>query len=383
MRLGVLTSHPIQYYAPLFRHLAERVDLDVLYAHRPTALQQGGSGFEVPFEWDVDLLSGYQHRFLVNRAKRPGSDHFGGCDTPDVADAIRRARYDALLVTGWYLKTYLQGIFAAKRAGIPVIVRGDSHLTTPRNLAKRLAKGLAYPALLRVFDAALHVGELNRRYFLHYGYPASRLFKAPHCIDTAYFAARGTRENGRALRASLGIAETEQVVLFAGKLVDFKRPLDVVEAVARLSASRPVSLVVAGAGPLEAQVASLARERSVRLHALGFCNQSRMPSIYAAAQVLVLPSTGQETWGLVCNEAIACGTPIVVADAVGCAPDLVLERHAGRMFGLGDIDGLASAIAAVMDLPPSRSCLERVSREHSLAAAAEGVEQALQSVCAR
>ena len=176
MRLAVLSSHPIQYYAPLFRHLAGRVDLEVLYAHRPTARQQGESGFGAAFEWDVDLLSGYAHRFLRNVSQAPSLDTFGGCDTPEVGDVLRSEAFDALLVTGWHMKSYVQGILSAKRASIPVLVRGDSHLTTPRSPAKRLVKAVLYPALLRLFDAALFVGVRSRGFFVLYRFPAHRLF---------------------------------------------------------------------------------------------------------------------------------------------------------------------------------------------------------------
>src|SRR3954471_4092901 len=103
-RLGVLASHPIQYQAPLFRELAKRLDLKVFFAHRQTAQQQAEAGFGTAFDWDVDLLSGYAHMFLENRAPRPGVGRFLGCDTPEVANRIATGRFDAFLVTGWNLR---------------------------------------------------------------------------------------------------------------------------------------------------------------------------------------------------------------------------------------------------------------------------------------
>jgi glycosyltransferase involved in cell wall biosynthesis len=283
---------------------------------------------------------------------------------------------------GWHLKSFVQGILAAKWAGIPVIVRGDSHLNTPRHLLKRLAKVATYPALLRIFDAALYVGVRNREYYQHYGVPIRRLFHAPHCVDTQWFADRASFEAGQDLRAELGISPTEEVVLFAGKLLTFKRPLDAVEAVAEVSKSRNVCLMVAGSGPLEAEVCMRARAIGLKLHYLGFCNQSRMPAVYSASQVLVLPSSSRETWGLVCNEAIASGTPIVVSDAVGCAPDLAADGNVGRTFNLGDIMGLAKAIKATLASPASQVCLKNVSEAYSISAAADGIEEALCEVSA-
>ena len=236
MRLAIVASHPIQYHAPLFRELARRLDLTVFYAHRATPVDQASAGFGVGFEWDVDLLSGYEHAFLCNLAKRPRLDRFGGCDTPEIGARLAEGHFDAVLVLGWHVKTYLQAGLAAKRLGLPLLARGDSHLATPRPTVKKAVKAIAYPAFLRLFDAALYVGKRSRAYWRHYRYPAGRLFFSPHCVDTEWFAVRATEAARVALRARLGLADEAKVVLFAGKLVPFKRPLDLVSAAARLKA---------------------------------------------------------------------------------------------------------------------------------------------------
>ena len=78
---------------------------------------------------------------------------------------------------------------------------------------------------------------------------------------------------------------------------------------------------------------------------LGFRNQTELPGLYAAADVLVLPSDGDETWGLVVNEAFACGLPAVVSDAVGCGPDLVEEGATGAVFALDDVGSLQTRLS--------------------------------------
>ena len=119
-RIGFLVSHPIQYSAPIFRELARRCDLTVFFAHRQTPEQQARAGFGVAFDWDVDLLSGYDSRFLVNVARQPSTDRFAGCDTPGIADEIARGKFDAFVVPGWALRSYWQavpGVPAPRRAG--------------------------------------------------------------------------------------------------------------------------------------------------------------------------------------------------------------------------------------------------------------------------
>jgi glycosyltransferase involved in cell wall biosynthesis len=190
--------------------------------------------------------------FLNNIAKRPRLDKFSGCDTPEIGARLAQGNFDAVIVQGWHLKTYLQAIMAAKRLRIPVLAHGDSQLDTPRSLFKRAVKIITFPPLLRVFDAALYVGKRSKAYWRHYLYPESRLFFSPHCVDTDWFAARATAEAGAQLRAHLGVAPSAKVVLFAGKLVPFKRPLDLVAAVVELKAKAcDVVMLVAGSGELE------------------------------------------------------------------------------------------------------------------------------------
>jgi glycosyltransferase involved in cell wall biosynthesis len=264
------------------------------------------------------------------------------------------------------------------------MVRGDSQIGRDPGRAKSLMKRVLYPAALRVFDAALYVGQRSRQYYEHYGVPKDRLFFSPHCVDTRWFAERSGDEAGAALRRRHGLASSEKAVLFAGKLLPFKRPLDLLEAASRLNASgRPSTVMVAGSGPLEAALREDAAQKGVKLVLLGFQNQTEMPACYAAADCLVLPSDPHETWGLVVNEALACGRPVVVSDAVGCAPDLAADGTAGRSFPMGDCGRLAEAIASLYDHPPSPAAIKARIDAYSIEAACDGIEAALARICAR
>lgn len=383
LRLAVLASHPVQYQAPMLRRLATEIDLAVFFAHRATPESQARAGFGVGFAWDVDLTSGYEHTVLRNVARRPGTDRFAGCDTPDIRVRLGEGRFGALLVMGWHLRSYWQGLVAAKRIGLPVLVRGDSQLDTPRAPLKRAAKTIGYPPLLRLIDAALPVGSRSRAYLRYYGFPEARIHLVPHSVDVARFAAGSTETARRALRAERGIGDGAHVVLFAGRLVDFKRPLDLVAAAALLrQRSRPVEVMIAGDGALRQAIVDAATATGVRLHMLGFCNQAAMPGVYAAADCLVLPSDGHETWGLVANEALASGRPIVVSDACGCAPDLAADGIAGRAFHLGDIVGLADAIDRVLARPRPAAAIAALSARNGPAASVAGIVAALEAVAA-
>ena len=377
-RLAVLSSHPIQYYGPLFRELAKVVDLHVLFAHRASAEDQARAGFETAFDWDVDLTSGYSHEFLANVARRPGTDHFLGCDTPGIGAHLRQGQYDAVLVLGWHLKSYLQGLLAAKRLGLPVLVRGDSHLMTGRSLSSdrprrspiRRSSGCSMRLSMSGNDRAPTTATMAIR---PSGCSSRRIAWTPPGSPSAQPTRRGA-----GLRARLGLAPTTTALLFAGRLVAFKRPLDVIAAAALCRArGQDVEVIIAGEGDQRGALIEAAASAEVPLHMLGFRNQTEMPPAYAAADLLVLPSDGRETWGLVANEALACGRPIAVSDACGCAADLARDGQAGATFALGNVEALADRVTAMIAEPPNSDAILRLSKSYSIEAAVAGIRLAI------
>jgi glycosyltransferase involved in cell wall biosynthesis len=342
LRLGIVATHPIQYQVPWFRALAARADVElrVYFALIPSAAQQG-AGFGLPFEWDIPLRDGYASTVLANARARPELGRFFGSSTPHVADLLRRDRREAVVLTGWNALPLLQALWACIRLKIPRVVRGESNALKPRAPWKRAA----HRALLRRYDAFVAIGEWNRRFYLESGVAESKIFDAPYFVDNTRFctAARALRHERAALRKCWGIPEHATCFLFAGKLEAKKRPLDLVRAMASLAGTE-AHLLVVGSGALLRDARELAERLRVPASFAGFLNQSEMPKAYVAADCLVLPSNEGETWGLVVNEAMACGLPAVVSDRVGCAPDLVLPGETGMIFPFGDVDALARVL---------------------------------------
>lgn len=343
-RLGILCSHPIQYYSPIFRELAKHLDLQVFYAYQQTMSGQAEAGFSVPFEWDIDLLQGYQYKFLNNVASKPDPSKFFGCDTPGIVSEIKKEQFDAFLVLGWGLKSFWQAIRACRKLQIPVIVRGDSRLGTTRSLLKRALKRFFYPLLMRQFDACLYVGEESKKYYQAYGVDPKKCFFSPHSVDNERFGNESEKISKSEAKKILGLDIDKKHVLFVGKFIDIKRPVDVLQAALNLKQKQqPISIIFAGDGPLRSNLEIFAKTHHLDLHILGFINQSELPNIYRAADVLVLPSE-TETWGLVANEAMACGVPIIVSDTTGCSVDLAVAGKTGKVFPIGNIEALANAI---------------------------------------
>ena len=376
IRLAVVASHPVQYYSPLYRELAKRCELTVLYGHAVTGKDQARAGFGTEFEWDGGIDEGFSFEYLENRSSDPGVHHFAGIDTPGIGKTFDERQFDVVLIQGWLFKSFIQALFAARRRKIPVLVRGDSHLETGRPGWKTLVKRLVYPAFLRSYTAALYVGARSRAYWRHYGYPDRRLFWSPHCVDNEWFADEAGRSDREFFRQDHGVAPGTKLLLFVGKLIDLKRPLDLIQAAAQMrSDGRDTAVMIAGSGPLLSDVRDAAEHLGVPLVDLGFRNQSEMPAVYAAADLMVMTSDS-ETWGLSANEALACGTPILLSDAIGAAPDLVSDGAVGAQFRCGDVDDLAATASRLLADPPEPEALAARIDRYSVERAADGIMEA-------
>jgi glycosyltransferase involved in cell wall biosynthesis len=384
-RLAIISTHPIQYHAPWFRGLASHPELEthVYYCHTATPDEQARAGFGVGFDWDVPLLSGYPNSFLQNIARPAGHGRFAGFDTPEIGKILREGRYDAVLVNGWNYKSAWQAIWAAWQSDVRVLVRGDSHLHSPRSRPVRWTKLLAYRRFVPRFDACLAAGVWSHEYFAYYGARRDRIFFVPHVVDTEYMTLESQRVQAKQseLRRQWGLRENSVVFLFVGKFTETKRPLDFVRAVYGASVNeRSVEGLMVGDGPLRGVCEDFVRSHHAPVSFTGFLNQSQIVRAYASGDVLVLPSVG-ETWGMVVNEAMACGRPCLVSDRVGCGPDLVLPGETGVIFAHCDVPALAASMVKLARNPSQIAVMGKNAhnrlRSYSVDAAVEGVVQSL------
>lgn len=389
-KLAVVTTHPIQYQVPWFRALAAipEIDLTVYFCMIPDAMQQG-EGFGVSFQWDVPLLEGYRHEVLRNVAAQPTFAAFRGCDTPEVGVQLTRGGYDAVIVNGWVVKSCLQALNACRRNRIPCIVRGESNDLRHRPWWKRLA----HRVLLSRYSAFLAIGAANRRFYLANGVEKRRIFDAPYCAENRRFAtsARALRPTRGEIRAGWGIPADAVVYLFCAKFVPKKRPLDFLVALRAARAlpggGRAHALLV-GTGELLRECRDFAAQHQLPVSFAGFLNQADIARAYVSADCLVLPSDTGETWGLVVNEAMACGVPAIVSDQVGCQQDLVVRGATGDVYPMGDTRALAVLLAENAAAPEQLVAMgeeawKRLERGYSYERVVEGTLAALRFVAGR
>jgi glycosyltransferase involved in cell wall biosynthesis len=352
MKLAAIATHPIQYQAPLWRAItaSEQIDLKVFFATRHGLEASSDLGFGKTFAWDIPLVEGYDHEFLpacrVPGFPEPVANHF----PRGLSKKIREHRCDAVLVNGYGDAAAWAGMLAAWRTRTPVIMRGDSHEHGRTKSVRLRLKRMLLPRLLRHVDGFLAIGTWNREYWESYGVPKNRIETALFAVDNDFFVAGGEEhtEQTRCLRSKWGVPVDGTVFLYCAKLISVKAP-DVLLRAFSLLADPKAHLIFVGSGQMEAPLKELQRELGIaRVHWEGFMNQSALPRYYRAADVLILPSRF-EPWGLVVNEAMACGTPCLVSDVVGAGADLVVGKDAGLVFPHDNVNELASALRTALN----------------------------------
>jgi glycosyltransferase involved in cell wall biosynthesis len=346
-KLAIVTSHPIQYNAPLFRLLTERgkIKLRVFYTWGQT--EQGfvyDPDFKKAFKWDIPLLDGYEKEFVENISKEPGAGHFKGIKNKDLIQRIDAYDPEALLVFGWSFQSHLQVLrhYAGRKK---ILFRGDSTLLDEQEgiSARKVFRRLFLKWVYRTVDYALYTGIGNKNYYKAHGLNESQLVYAPHAIENDRFADGDGSSQLKAneWRRELGISSVDLVFLFAGKLEPKKDPGLLIECFMLLSVAE-IRLIIVGNGVLEQGLKQKAAEDQ-RIIFLDFQNQQQMPVVYRLGDVFVLPSKGPgETWGLSVNEAMASKRAVIVSNKCGCAEDLV--KGNGIVFEAGNKQDLQKAL---------------------------------------
>ncbi len=353
-RLAIVLSHPVQYYSPWFRYLRAQtnVEFKVFYLWEFGVTPQHDQQFATTFQWDVDLLSGYEYEFVPNIARDPGTHHLRGLHNPTIGKRLAAWRPEAILLFGYHGLTHLQVIGWARCHRVPLLFRGDSHLLGRKKLpvfTQQLLK-----IIYRQFAAVTFVGEANQAYFQSLGVPPNRLFFTPHSVNADHFSPtdKTARDTATGLRRALGLS-AKRVMLFAGKFHERKQPVELLQAFLQVATNND-ALIFVGDGPVKAQLHALAATRpEICVCFLPFANQSEMPSRYLLADIFVLPSRGAyETWGLAINEAMHLGLPCLVSDVVGCQRDLVIPGKTGWVFPADNFSALAATLSTALRTTP-------------------------------
>lgn len=343
-RLAIITTHPIQYNAPLFTMLAQRknIELKVFYTWSQAVK---GDKYDPEFgstvKWDIPLLEGYEWEAVLNSAKEPGSSHYSGIKNPALVVKIKYYQPNAILVYGWNFKSHFQ-VMRTFKGKVPLLFRGDSTLLQNSNGFKNRLRQLALKYVYHFIDTALYAGKANYDYFKFAGLGEKQLVFMPHAVDNKRFESTAVLPDElNTLRKEFNIPADKIILLFSGKLNENKNIASLCAVVAELQ-QLPICLLIVGSGKLEQGLKNIFGNMNA-IRFVGFQNQQRMPAFYNLANVIILPSTN-ETWGLSLNEAMAAGKVVLATDGCGAAYDLIEQGVNGFMYPANNLQELKEHI---------------------------------------
>lgn len=338
-RFIFLLSHPIQYFSPLFVEMAKQPDFDllVLYCSDENVKGHIDKGFGVEVKWDIPLLEGYNYKFLKNNSWKPSIfKGFFGLINFEIFKVLRNEKDSFLVIHGWNYFTHFFAIIIGRILGLKICIRGDNPYNQEILKNKKLLllkKILLGKFLFKFIHYFLYVGKQNKEFYKYYSVPEQKLFFTPHAVDNERFRAEYEKYKDKkwVLRKELGLPLDKKIILTSGKYIPIKRPMDLLKAFNLLS-DENTALVFLGDGELRSEMEAYIKINKLKNVLLtGFKNQSEVGKYFAAADVFVLPSTS-ETWGLVVNEAMNFGLPIILSDQIGCREDLLQDGQNGFLF---------------------------------------------------
>jgi glycosyltransferase involved in cell wall biosynthesis len=374
-RIALITEIIAPYRIPVFNALAARdeIDLHVIFLAETDATQRHWLVYKDEIKFSYQVLPSYRRRiagynFLFNWG---------------MTRALSRAAPAAILCGGYSYFATWRAMKWARARRLPFLLWSESN-TSDRRSSRGIVESLK-KMFIRNCNAFVVPGSSAREYLVGYGISSERIFVASNAVDNKLFSegADYARSHDADIRRSLNLPQ--RYFLFVGRLVREKGVFDLVDAYQRLSSEirANVGLVVVGngksAGELEDRAANISPGN---IQIAGFAQRDELAMYYGLAEAFIFP-THSDPWGLVVNEAMACGLPILATDVAGCVADLVKEGQNGLVMKVGDIPGLVSAMAAVAEDPVLRKKMavasSRLIESFSPGTWAGGIVQALET----
>ena len=344
-KLLILASHPIQYQCPFFKELSgcSEIDLTVYFCSNWGVEKYFDAGFGRTFKWDTNLLEGFNHEVLKNYSLFPNPSTFFGLVNWDLIQKLKKEKFNVVWIHGWNSFSNLLAMFICFLRGIPVLLRSETTLLPHLPEYKIFLKKLILSNLFKRISAFLAIGTYNKEFYVEYGVPKEKIFLVPYSVNNDYFISKANEliPQKEKLRKKYNIPADNPAILFSGKLISKKNPFDLLKAFEIVSKEINSSLVFVGDGGLRKELEQYVVKNQIKnVYFMGFRNQTELPDFYSLADVFVLPS-GFEPWGLVVNEAMCFGLPVIVSDQVGAGGDLVVDGENGYIFSVGNINTLS------------------------------------------
>jgi len=368
-KLAIVISHVIQYAVPLYKKIGEHKDIELTVFFCST---QGlipihlDTGFGLRFSWDGLSLEGFNYKFLKNYSFLFKTDSLFGIINFGIIHELRKNKYDALIIPGYAKATYLLAILTCILTKTPFIISGEPPTPWRPKLKKVLTgfiKRLILPKILSFAAGIFYIGKKSKEFYFWYKKDImEKLYFYPFCVDNEYYFKyyEKYRPRKEQLKKELGIPGDYPVILFLSKIIYWKRPFLLLQAYEGLNAK--AALVYVGSGERLDFLKKYTEQKKLKnVYFFGFQNYTQVPKFYSIADIFVLPSLG-ESWGLVINEAMCFGLPIICSDQVNSCWDLVRPGENGFIFKKNDIESLRCYLQYLLEHPEERLRMGENSR---------------------
>ena len=373
----IITEIIAPYRIPVFNALALRreIDLHVIFLSEndPTLRQWQVYKDEIKFQYEV--LPSWRRRLgkynvLINRG---------------MLSALNRIQPDAVLCGGYNYLASWEAAYWARTHRIPLLLWSESTALDQRR--RHLLVEFMKARFLGLCRAFVVPGKSSLRYLKDLGIARERVFTAPNAVDTDLFSSLAEEARRCDTQVRVRHSLPLRYFLYVGRLVRVKGVFELLEAYAQLSAQirSEVGLVFVGDGVDRAELMEYAsRVAPGTIQFPGFVHRERLPEFYALADAFIFP-TLSDPWGLVVNEAMSCGLPVILTNVAGCMPDLVQDRWNGYVVKPADPSQLAAAMLRLASDSGLRREMGARSRERIEANSpqqwTEGLVKAMKFVC--
>jgi glycosyltransferase involved in cell wall biosynthesis len=353
IKLAALISHPIQYFSPLYKEISklDNIDFKVYFYSDIGTKSYLDKGFGKEIKFDIPLLEGYKYEFLDNISPFKNKDGFFKFINLGILKKLVNKEIDILWIHGWYSFTNILSVFTANFLNTPVMLRAEAYENEKNSRLKEFIKKIILKLFFQKINIFLSIGSISTEFYKSYGVSEDKIYLMPYTVNNQFFILKydELKDKKYKLREKYNIPKDLPVILFSGKFINVKRPMDLLKAFEKLVNEVPSSLVFMGDGVLRKEMEDYTKRNNIKnVFFMGFRNQTELPEFYAMSDVFVLPSSF-EPWGLVVNEAMCFNLPIIVSDKVGASLDLVKNDLNGYIYSSGDIKALHQKLKVLIN----------------------------------
>ena len=338
MKIVFLNSHPIAYKSDMYRYLSKKMPIEVWYCSKYGLKSHFDKEFNT-YRLVDGLINGFSHKFLFNLMPNSSAKEkfFDSINPSILLELLKLNKGDLIICHGWSRLTMLIVLIFANNFGIRVGLRAETPINHEYNYSgiKKIVRRFVLKNMFKRITYFLHIGTNNKEFYKSMGVTEDKFIFMPYSCKPKHIKFLKKEFNHK--------------IFFCGKLIDKKRPLDLLEAFSKIK-NKKAELVFAGDGAQKKELINKSRELKIdkRVKFLGLLTPDELELHYINSDFLVLPSGYGETWGLVINEALEHSMPIIVSSRVGSSIDLCNQN--GYIFKYGDIEDLVLKINNFYDL---------------------------------